>query len=88
MTLGNDGYWSSRVWYYIESEKITHKWSESVKVVGLKLQPFFNDRVLPAIKPNGQTIRTVNVWGEENNDDITRLRVGIIVGVLGLLGVF
>ncbi|MBR8537893.1 ThiF family adenylyltransferase [Carboxylicivirga sediminis] len=78
MTLGNDGYWSSRIWYYGEDEDIIYKWSESVKVVGKKLQPFFNDKILPATKPNGQTIRTVNVWGEEQNDDITRLRVGVI----------
>jgi molybdopterin/thiamine biosynthesis adenylyltransferase len=47
-------------------------------VVGKSLKPFFNDRILPALKPNGQTIRTVNVWGEDINDDITRLKIGII----------
>lgn len=75
MTLGNDGFWSSRIWYYGINKDVVYKWSEAVKVVGKSLKPFFNDRIAPAIKPNGQTIRTVNVWGEENNDEIGRAHV-------------
>lgn len=78
MTLSKDGYWSARVWYYNESNEITHKWAESIKVVGKYLTPYFNDNIKPPILPNGQTIRTVNVWGTEVNDDISRLNVGII----------
>ena len=78
LTLGTDGYWSSRIWYYNKRNKITKKWAVSVRVIGLKFKIYFNDKLLPPQKSNNKTIRTKNVWGEKANKDITRLKIGIV----------
>lgn len=78
LTLGTDGYWSSRIWYYNDGDEITRKWAESVRVNGLKFKSYFNDKLIPPIKSNGKTIRTKNLWGETANKDITRLNIGIV----------
>lgn len=78
LTLGSDGYWSARIWYYNRLNDIVFNWAESVRVVGAQLKSYFNDNILPPKEPNGQTVRTVNVWGKKINRDITRLRIGIV----------
>jgi hypothetical protein len=77
LTVGDDGYWSSRVWYY-KDEKICKKWSHSVRITGPYFHIYFNDNLIPPEKPNNKTIRTVNVWGEETHKNITRLKIGIV----------
>lgn len=77
LTVGNDGYWSSRVWYY-QKEEISRKWSHSVRISGARFQVYFNDNLIPPEKPNKKTIRTVNVWGEETHRNISRLKIGIV----------
>lgn len=77
LTVGDDGYWSSRVWFYRKQE-ICKKWANSVRVAGPKFKIYFNDNLLPTEKPNNKTIRTVNIWGEETHNNMSRLKIGIV----------
>lgn len=77
LTVGNDGYWSSRVWFY-EKQEICKKWAYSVRVAGPKFKIYFNDDLLPSEKPNNRAIRTVNIWGEETHNNVSRLKIGIV----------
>lgn len=78
LTLGTDGYWSSRIWYYTKSNHINKKWAEAVRICGLNYKVYFNDKIKPHVKTSNKNIRTINIWGEEPHKDISRLKVGIV----------
>ena len=78
LTLAADGFWSARLWNYNNLDQVEYIESTSVRCIGQYLETCFNDAILPPIRPNGKTIRTINVWGDEVNKNITRLNVGII----------
>ena len=80
MTLGTDGAWSARFWIKDETKKRTfnREWCESVRVVSKKLTITFNYDLLPPNFDIGKQLRTISAWGEKAQEDISRLRVGII----------
>ena len=80
MTLGNDESWSARFWFKDEKVKRIYnkEWCISVRVIGEKLSVTFNNRLL---KPKSNTrtqIRTISSWGQKTQDDISRLKIGIV----------
>lgn len=78
LTIGTDGYWSARIWYYSKNLLIKRKLAESVRVCGTKLKSYFNNNIVPIQEPNGKQIRTVNIWGDEAHKEISRLNIGIV----------
>lgn len=80
LTVGNDQSWSARFWIKDLEKKRTYnrEWCESVRVIGKKLTITFNDH-LKKTKINQQShIRTIAAWGIKTQNDISRLKIGIV----------
>jgi molybdopterin/thiamine biosynthesis adenylyltransferase len=80
LTIGNDEAWSARFWIKSLKKKRTYlrNWCENVRVVGKQIQVTFNDDLL---KPNfdaGKQLRTISAWGKKTQEDISRLKIGIV----------
>ncbi|MGC3990193.1 MAG: ThiF family adenylyltransferase [Chthoniobacteraceae bacterium] len=78
LTAGTDGAWSARFWNRIGPRDYRRQWCESVRVVGDRLHTTFNDSLLARPQFGRQLTRTVSAWGRRNQEDVSRLRVGII----------
>jgi hypothetical protein len=80
MTIGNDGSWSARFWTKNSTEKrlFERRWCETVRVVSKDLSVTFNDRLLQPSFDSGKQLRTISAWGKSTQEDISRLRVGIV----------
>lgn len=78
MTVGIDNYWSARFWIKKEPKLYSKIWCESVRIVGKSLKVYYYDKLLP--KPNfGEEFkRTISSWGDLKQNDISRVKVGII----------
>ena len=80
LTLGTDGAWSARYWLKNPNKKrdyIRH-WCEVVKVIGKSLQITFNDNLLNPNFDSGKQLRTISAWGKQAQEDISRLKIGIV----------
>lgn len=80
MTIGTDGAWSGRFWVRNPQVKREYRreWCETVRVIGKKLSITFNDNLM---KPNfdiDQQLRTISAWGSKTQQDLSRLRIGIV----------
>ena len=78
MTVGSDGFWSARFWESKEG-KPRCQWCEKVRLVGprsYKLQ--FNDRIVQPSTRREALRRTYDSWGASAQNDISRMRVGIV----------
>ncbi len=82
LTLGTDGCWSARFWLREE-----RKWCEKVRVVGGDgLRLTWNDTLRPPPKRRTILQRTVDTWGAKAQQDIGRLRVGVVgLGSVGCM---
>lgn len=80
MTLGNDESWSARFWFKDEKIKRTYprKWCISVRIIGEALSVTFNDNLLKPKSSTQTQIRTISSWGQKTQDDISRLKIGIV----------
>ncbi|MDR6117876.1 ThiF family adenylyltransferase [Aeromicrobium sp. CnD17-E] len=77
---GGDGAWSARSWDTTEPT-----WSESVRVVGGRLEVSWNDALVPKPAAQAAQARTVSAWGEAAQADMARLKVLVVgVGSVGL----
>jgi molybdopterin-synthase adenylyltransferase len=84
LTLAKDGAWSARFWERTAPRTYSLTWCTTVRVVGNSLGLTYNERLLPRPKPTDEQIRTISAWGEKYQDDLVRLRVGVIgVGSVG-----
>ena len=86
MTVGSDRYWSARFWEN-KNGKPQLQWCEKVRLVGpksYKLQ--FNDRIVQP-RPRREALRrTYDTWGTSAQNDISRMRVGIVgLGSVGCI---
>ena len=85
MTLGTDGNWSARVWTW-DGNRFNRKWCDKVRVVGRRLQVTFNDKAMAPPARCASLRRTIDTWGGDCQDDLARLRVGVIgVGSVGAM---
>lgn len=88
MTIGTDEAWSARFWTkdYKEKRKFNRVWCESVRIIGKKLTITFNDKILPPNFDFKKQLRTISAWGKKTQEDISRLKIGIVgLGSVGSL---
>jgi molybdopterin-synthase adenylyltransferase len=80
MTVGTDGAWSARFWTKHPAERrvFERQWCETVRVVNKQLSVTFTDRLLKPSFDSGKQLRTISAWGKNTQEDISRLRVGIV----------
>jgi len=78
LTLAGDATWSARFWPRVAPRTYVRKDCSSVRVVGLALRASFNKTLLPAPLATGQQIRTVSAWGASTQENLVRLRVGVV----------
>ena len=86
MTVGSDRYWSARFWENVNG-KPQHQWCEKVRLVGPKSYELqFNDRIVHP-RPRREALRrTYDTWGTSAQNDISRMRVGIVgLGSVGCI---
>lgn len=86
MTVGSDGYWSARFWTW-RGRRPRRQWCRKVRVVGRdRYRVFFDDDRVPP-PPRQQILqRTFDSWGERNQNDLARLRIGIVgLGSVGAI---
>ena len=86
MTVGSDGYWSARFWEGRNGEPHC-QWCEKVRLVGptsYKLQ--FNDNIVQPMVRREALRRTYDSWGSSAQNEISRMRVGIVgLGSVGCI---
>ncbi|MEQ8360378.1 MAG: ThiF family adenylyltransferase [Cytophagales bacterium] len=80
MTTGCDGTWSSRFWEKNTKVKRTYNrhWCSSVRVTGKGLKVYFNNEILKPRFDAEKQLRTISAWGTRTQEDISRLKVGIV----------
>ena len=86
MTVGSDGYWSARFWER-ESGKPRHKWCEKVRLVNSKSYRLqFNDHMVQPSARRETLKRTYDTWGATVQNDLSRMRIGIVgLGSVGCI---
>lgn len=78
LTVGTDGYWSARFWKR-DGKKIEKNWCSKVRVVGdRKYKIYCNDNLIPPLGRKEILRRTIDTWGVENQNNIARLKIGIV----------
>ncbi len=78
LTLGTDGAWSARFWEKTAPKTYERRWCESVRVVGADgLGVTFADNLLPPPRFREELSRTVSAWGENAQQTLARLKIGI-----------
>lgn len=80
LTLGTDGAWSGRFWLKdgTQKRKYIRTWCDTVRVVDKQLSITFHDELLPPSFDAGKQLRTISAWGSKTQEDLSRLRVGIV----------
>lgn len=78
LTVGSDGVWSARMWPYVGNKTYEREWCYSVRIVGIQLQPSFNDSRLSRPEFRELLKRTMTVWGAGNHASLARLHFGIV----------
>lgn len=78
MTLGTDGSWSGRFWIKNKNGTYKKRWCSNVRVVGKYLSTTFSDHIVPIPNFREELTRTVSSWGEKNQNDLSRLKIGVV----------
>ena len=86
LTIGTDGYWSARFWIKDEKQMRRH-WCEKVRVIGPQSYGvYFDDDITPPPLRKEILRRTFDTWGQEAQETIARLRIGIVgLGSVGCI---
>jgi hypothetical protein len=83
---GVDAGYGARVWQRVAPRRYAPTEAQSVRVVGDRFAVTFNDRLRPAPPVSGRQLRTVSAWGADTQNDLARLRVGVVgTGSVGML---
>lgn len=86
MTLGSDGYWSSRFWIRVGPKRYEAAWCESVRAVGDNIRICHAPHLRPPPKLKTELSRTVSTWGQRLQAQLARARVGVVgLGSVGSL---
>jgi molybdopterin-synthase adenylyltransferase len=84
LTIGTDGAWSARFWNRTAPKKYKREWCETVRVIGEDYSVTYNDMLLPPPKRKEELKRTYSAWGEQTQNKLARIKVGIVgVGSVG-----
>jgi molybdopterin/thiamine biosynthesis adenylyltransferase len=80
MTAGSDGTWSARFWVKNANMRRSYirQWCSSVRVVGSSLRIHFNNNILKPRFDAEKQLRTISAWGRQTQEDLSRLRVGVV----------
>lgn len=80
LTLAADEAWSARFWNKSSTgkRKYGREWCDTVRVTGRGLTITFNDNLLPPNLHTAKQLRTISAWGTAKQQDISRLKIGII----------
>jgi molybdopterin/thiamine biosynthesis adenylyltransferase len=78
LTLAGNRAWSARFWERTAPRTYPVAWCASARVVGNSLAVTFMDKLAPIPRSTEQQIRTVSAWGEESQENLVRLRAGVI----------
>ena len=79
LTIGTDGYWSARFWVKDKGKKPRRHWCRKVRVIGRKeYRVYYNDNLVPPPARSNILRRTIDSWGRECQQDIARLKVGVV----------
>ena len=86
MTIGTDGYWSARFWEK-DGKQMRRHWCEKVRVIGAKSYTvYYNDEIAPPPPRKEVLRRTFDTWGRKAQENISRLRIGIVgLGSVGCI---
>ncbi len=86
LTIGTDGYWSARFWER-DGRQMRRYWCEKVRVVGPQSYKIYaNDNIAPPPLRKEVLKRTFDTWGQESQNTIARLKVGIVgLGSVGCI---
>ena len=86
LTIGTDGYWSARFWQK-NRKKIQRNWCQKVRVINKKTYKIYcNNSLIPPPKRKNVLKRTFDTWGIEHQNNIARLKVGIVgLGSVGCI---
>ena len=78
LTIGTDGYWSARFWEK-DKKRFRRHWCQKVRVVSNKsYKTYYNNHLLPPYERKNILKRTFDTWGVTHQNDIARLKVGIV----------
>lgn len=85
LTLGTDGSWSARFWEKSKDKKFERFWCRNVRVVGNNgLEITYATNLAPPPEYREELKRTISAWGLNKQQDLMRLKVGVIgVGSVG-----
>lgn len=80
LTVGRDGAWSARFWIkdLYKKRQYNRHWCHTVRRIGKKLSITFNDNLLAPAFDRDKQLRTISAWGSATQEDISRLRIGIV----------
>lgn len=86
LTIGTDGYWSARFWLK-NTKKIQRHWCQKITVVGKNAYLIYcNDNLIAPPKRKNILKRTFDTWGIEHQNNIARLKIGIVgLGSVGCI---
>ena len=86
LTLSGDRIWSARIYPKLVEVGVGYEPCTSVRVVGKRLRVSYNPSRLPPPKIGDALTRTTSVWGNSAQQDLMRLRVGVIgLGSVGMV---
>jgi hypothetical protein len=84
LTLATDEAWSARFWHKVAPQTYERDWCSTVRVVGESFRITYNDALVPKLNFREELSRTVSAWGEKEQNQLMRLKVGIVgVGSVG-----
>ncbi|MHB1343016.1 MAG: ThiF family adenylyltransferase, partial [Thermoleophilia bacterium] len=78
LTLAGDGSWSCRIWPRRGRHDYAHADGETVRVIGDRFDISFNPALRPKVHLDEALTRTVSAWGEDVQQKITRLQIGVV----------
>jgi molybdopterin-synthase adenylyltransferase len=78
LTWGTDETWSARFWLRTGRNSYQRHWAATVRSVGQRLRLSYNPSLRPPSPTTSAQVATVSVWGEKQQQDLVRTRVGII----------
>ncbi|MDV9170788.1 ThiF family adenylyltransferase [Streptomyces sp. W16] len=83
---GGDAGYGARVWQQYAPRTYIPTEAENVRVVGGRFEVTFNDRLIPVPGATNRQTRTVSAWGQDAQNDLARLHVGVVgTGSVGML---
>ena len=86
LTWGTDGTWSARCWLRAGRRQYERPDATTVRVIGGRLCMSYHPRLMQAHAGTGSQVATISVWGEAAQQDLARVRVGIVgLGSVGSL---